>query len=203
MRHKYKLKHRKRISPKLVAAHPSNRKGIGPNGQRCGELLGKHLLGHFNPEEADHDCVAVECAPGSDSFTKFNQDHARGDSSLADVRGHIQFGTLGHTHVNQVLRNVLCGATCSLDICSKVLDRDGRLSLDLVRSQDAELASCCEVGLEWEVLSHMMDIEEPNAADLISRALNMKNSSCMQSHEMEARACLLRCCYCTSSTASV
>jgi hypothetical protein len=187
----------------LVAAHPSNRNGIGPNGLRCGELLGRHLLGHFDPEEADHDCVNVESAPGSDFFTKFNQDHARGDDSLAPVTGHIQFGTLGHTHVNQVLRNICLGAACVLDICAPVLDRDGKLSLDLVRAKDPELATCCESGLQWEVLSYLMDIENPGGADLISRVLNGKNAAVMQSHEMEAHDTAPLVCFDCHSTDTV
>ena len=59
---------------------------------------------------------------------------------------------------------------------------------------DDEWAQGCFRGLEWEVLSWKMDVEEPNAAQAISIALNKKNEVAMKTGHLEIMSTLVNLC---------
>jgi len=87
------------------------------------------------------------------------------------------------------MRNILCckkGCECAADkkACEcgsqPILDHNGNYSLEKLRVHDDEWAQGCFRGLEWEVLSWKMDMEEPGAAQIISIALNKNNAVAMK-----------------------
>lgn len=157
---------KQRIPPTWCGAHPKNREEMGPNSERCQFLLEKHLLGQFHPKEADHEAVCVQKNPQTEWFSEWLRKERGGDDTLAVVL-NILFGSLGHTHVNQVLRNGDAGAKQDRKGLLKVCDQRGCLDVNLVMGVDKELAAYMKQGLEWEVLSWEMDVKEPDAATLI------------------------------------
>ena len=56
------------------------------------------------------------------------------------------------------------------------LDGRGRHDLDQLKTIDAPWGELVEVGQPWELLDHQMDIEEPEAALVISIALNKRKT---------------------------
>ena len=71
-------------------------------------------------------------------------------------------------------------------------DANGKLSLSAVaeHANGIQLAQMVKEGLEIEVLSHKMDIEEPTAASTISQALNLANEMGLRTSELTAVAVL-------------
>ena len=119
----------------------------------------------------------------------------------------VVVGTLSHGHFNCVMRNILggqkgceCGSTVveAKRVCKclnkPILDKHGRYSMDLVKSHDKEWGGLCEKGIEWEMLSHRMDAEEPEAAMIISVALNKKNENSMNTSHLEIMNTLVGLC---------
>ena len=103
----------------------------------------------------------------------------------------IMYGSLSHSHLNQIFKNVSAGLL--LDIAS-ICGPDGRSSVEGLRLADKSFATACENGLQWEVLAHEMMVEEPEACDIIQAACNSKNSVFMMTHEMQLLASLARVC---------
>lgn len=66
--------------------------------------------------------------------------------------------------------------------------------MEKLRVHDDEWAQACFRGLEWEVLSWKMDIEEPGAAQVISIALNKKNEVSMKTGHLEIMSTLVSLC---------
>ncbi len=181
-----------RIAPQLVGVHPLNRDGIGVNGARCDELASKFAELGFDRAEADHDGVVVQEKPDCDEIWAFNHRICEGDDLLANVtEERIAFGTLAHSHVNQVLRNVIGGAAST---SKKLTSEDGRLCLAMVERASPPFAQACREGLQWEILSWRMLEEEPRAACTIQAASNIKGGLMMVEHEMQALARLSRVC---------
>ena len=176
----------------LVAQNPQNRGGIAMNGSRCDELL-RWVLGHFDEEEANHGAVAIEETPGVSTVRDYNRRKAVGDSALAEVgEAAIPYGSVGASHINQVLRNIIFKARS--DLVPEALDSEGRLSLDRVALIDPAMAAACNVGLKWDILSHRIEIEEPTGIACIVAALNERASAQMMTHEMETIKILQRIC---------
>jgi hypothetical protein len=200
-RTKYAKKQKLRMAPILVGAHPQNREGIGPNPSRCEQLFSRDLLGKFDPAEADFEAVAVEGKPSSDMFTEYLRRHCEHEPGLAAVKSFIAYGSIGHQHVNQIMRNIVGGVQISkgclktYPAVAKVCDPAGHINLDLLKSSDLELWKAAQEGLLWQVLRWEMEVDEPDAVSCISRALNNKASACMLRHEMEV-SCLLFVVYC-------
>ena len=99
------------------------------------------------------------------------------------------YGTLPHSHLHQVLKNVAAGVTADV---SAVASRDGTLSLQVLRMKDSAFANAVDSGMLWEVLSWKMDVEEPSAAGIIQSALNSKNAIALLVHEMQCIAAICR-----------
>ena len=168
--------------------HPRNRQGAGASGSRCEALLKRIIEDGFDDVEANSNGVVVQQNPATSWIEDWNREKTDGDEMLAPVvAGSITHGTLSHGHLVQICRNILAGVS----ICVPgVSDDEGKLSLEVLRVKDSAFAHAIDIGLQWEVLSYKMDIEEPHAAALIQGALNKKNSACLVNHEMEAMRCL-------------
>ena len=67
-------------------------------------------------------------------------------------------------------------------------------SMAKLKSYDDAWAKDCHSGLEWEMLSWKMDVEEPDAALIISIALNKKNEAAMKTGQLEIMATLVKLC---------
>ena len=105
LRFKYRQGEKVRLPPFLVGFHPDNRGGAKMSGIRVLELLKTLLENGFDFEEAD--CGGVVIASAS-MVMEFNLTACAGDPLLvATVAGKaLQFGSLSHSHLNQVLKNL-------------------------------------------------------------------------------------------------
>ena len=101
----------------------------------------------------------------------------------------ICFGTLSHSHIHQVLKNIRGGMKGTTP---SIVDQHGNYSLVMLRAADPTFALVIDTGLLWEVLSWKMDVEEPDACSIIQAAMNAKGALFMLQHEMQAFARL--CC---------
>ena len=164
------------IVPDLVAQHPDNRGGIAINSARTDELLVK-VLGHFDEEEACHGAVAVEERPCGCAIRVYNLQKQAGNPALAGVSdAAIPYGSVGSSHINQVLRNIKFGA--KTEVAPEIQDNEGKLNIDKCAGVDPALAEACSRGLRWEVLSWKIEEEEGGSAD--DRA-----AAQMMEHEMQ------------------
>ena len=68
---------------------------------------------------------------------------------------------------------------------SLILDEHGNYSMIKLQGHDGAWYELCISGLKWEVLSWKMDVEEPDAALVISIALNKKNEAAMTTSSLE------------------
>ena len=188
LRSKYRKGSKVRLPPCLVGFHPQNRGGAKLSGLRVLELTRNLLEKGFDDEEADCGGIVVECAT---MVMVYNANACSGDPLLiATVDGKsLQFGTLAHSHLNQVLKNIGGGLKFNeveSDVMKKLLDSDARIQLDMLRAHDETFARYIKEGLLFEVLAAEMDTEEPEAAEIISAAANVKNAMSLIPHEMEA-----------------
>ena len=90
-------------------------------------------------------------------------------------------GSLSHGHFNCLSRNILNGekgCECSSTVveckCLSELISDGnvRYSMQRLHAHDSDWAGICSTGLDWEMLDHNLDVEEPDGALINSVALN-------------------------------
>ena len=194
-----------------MGAHRKNRGGIYPSGLRCKNLCTEVLTAGFSKEEVNHACIAVEEAPTQEilnssddisfvSACTYNAQQVANDDLLStcfhepfnDVRQNL----LSHNHIMLVLRAFLTKAKWDLPTLGEnnlnVCDADGRLSLSAVAASmnGKELAEVLEEGFQVEILSWKMDVEEPNAASVISQALNQPQQMAMRTSELTAVAVL-------------
>ncbi len=180
-----------RIPVEQVAFHPCNRDGRPPSGTRCLELCKDILEVGFDASEADANGVLVAAKPGSREFQDFYSMAAEVDTLLAPaVAGCITFGSLSHSHLHQVLRNVKAGMPCPG--IPAVAGPDGTFCLEKLRSADPAFAIAVSTGLLWEILDPAIMEEEPDACSIIQAALNMKNGMALLSHEMQAISAMCR-----------
>ena len=194
-RAKYLVDQKKVMSPMLVVPHPKNRGGDAVKSLRTKQLIGTVTVVGYDSIEANCNAVAVEEKPavagGSGTFfqdefakkVKPDPDMAERGSGMVAIAG-----SLSHSHWNCGVRNILCGTKgceCheqkACDCGSHpILDKNGNYSLEKLRVFDEQWAQDCFFGLEWEILSWKMDVEEPEAAQIISVALNKKNEVAMK-----------------------
>ncbi len=174
-----------RIPLEQVGFHPKNRDGQPPNGERCAKLCDDILALGFDAEEADSGGVLVQQKPGTSLISDFNMRACDRDEYLAPAdAGAISYGSLSHSHLHQVLKNVKAGMKGAQ--CPLILDQNGKYSLEKLRSVDPGFAAAVDGGLRWEILSWRMEIEEPDACSIIQSALNAKHAVAMLAHEMQA-----------------
>ena len=191
MRVKYAVG-RMRVAPGLIAFHPSNRSGQAPNGERCVELLRTILRNGYDPKEGDHEGILVQEAPGGRDVQAFNDRALQGDPLLTPAIAGVAaaYGSLSHSHLNQVFKNILGKLPLGVP---EISDRDGRSCLEVLRSQHPKMAKACEEGLHWEILSHRIT-EEPGACEIIQAAGNSKHGAALAYHEMEVLSSIMKWC---------
>lgn len=198
LRAKY-LVGKSRVPPGLIGFHPSNRGGQAPNGERCVELLTGILRNGYDPKEGDHEGILVQEAPSGRDVQAFNDHALQGDPLLTpSIEGvAASYGSLSHSHLNQVFKNIL--GKMSLGV-PEISDRDGRSCVEVLRSKHAKMAKACEEGLLWEILSHKITTEEPGACEIIQAAANSKHGVAATYHEMEVLNALSK--WCSSQTSA-
>ena len=206
-----------RYSPALAVPHPKNRGGDGVKSLRTKQLTSSIARDGCDPIEGNSNAVAVEDHPDDPKFQKRFQEQVKSDPHMCKKIGVsvAAIGTLSHSHFNCAMRNMLDGqkgcecstvvevdgvvveeaqveeCTCgNKDICNK----HGQYSMGVLRSHDVIWAELCETGILWEVLSHTMDIEEPEAAMIIALALNRKNEASMGACHTEIMNTLVGLC---------
>ena len=97
------------------------------------------------------------------------------------------YGSLSHSHLHQVLKNVKAAGPSS----HPEVSHDGKFSLTKLRTLDPDFARAVDVGLCWEMLVSNIETEEPDGCATIQSAMNAKNGSFMVRHEMQALAVLV------------
>ena len=167
-----------------VGFHPLNRDGQPPNGDRCAQLCVDILALGFDTEEANAAGICVEQRPGRHTFDDFNKAACDGDDFHAPVvAGVISFGTLSHSHLHQVLKNIRAGMPGT---AKTILDSNGKYSLSKLRTVDLAFAAAVDTGLQWDILAWEMEIEEPEACVVIQAAMNSRAGLSLLTHEMQA-----------------
>lgn len=194
LRAKYRVgSDRVRVAPWHIGFHPANRNGEPPSGERCQSLLDAILGGGFDPGEADCNGVLVQAKPSGDTIHAFNAKACDGNPLLTpSVDGmDLTYGSLSHSHLNQVFKNILGRAYVKTD---KITDPQGRLSMAMLEAHDPTFAKYCREGLLWDVLSWKLQEEEPEGLNIIQAAGNATHAAVMIPHETEAIASLSRLC---------
>ena len=187
------------IHPRFVVPHPCNRGGVGVNGDRCDELLGV-VFKHWNDDEANHGAVCIQEKPGQTRFYKYNLAKTQGDAKLAKMTDDLlAYGSVGSSHINQVLRNVN-GSALAESAPDAVRDNK-TLCVNLVGAHDPAMKVACGRGLRWEVLSYKLEEEEPDGVSVIVAALNEVSLAQMADHEMQHIRTLAEFCKTEANTA--
>ena len=198
------------MTASLAVPHPRNRGGDPVVSMRTKELAEFIAKEGCDKEEASTGCLAVQdCPPesrgggkGKVTFQEHFNDQVKHDPDMAtNINGITAVvGTLSHSHFNCVSRNILAGMSgcrCGKTPCacrtSGFLNK-GNYSIELLRSKDEQWAHLVDTGLPWEVLSWKMDVEEPEAALIISIACNKKNEAAMETAHTEIMKHLISLC---------
>ena len=201
LRAKYRINERNvRVAPNHIGFHPANRNGQPPSADRCASLLSDILGQGFDANEADCNGALVQETPGKTTVHDFNMKSCDGDERLEpSVEGlTMSYGSLSHSHLNQVFKNVL-GRVPVTGL--KISNSNGRLDINILEEVDKDFARYCKDGLLWDVLSYKIQEEEPDGLNVIQAALNSKNAMALAQHEMEAIASLSRLCKASSAVA--
>jgi len=201
-RGKYRINDRSiRVSPAHIGFHPSNRNGQPPSGERCVALLSEILTSGFDPAEADCNGVLVQEMPGNTLIGDYNTKACEGNDLLASsVEGlAMNYGSLSHSHLNQVFKNILARLSIA---GTKITNQLGHLDLKLLEEVDQVFAKYCADGLLWDILSHKIQTEEPEALNITQAACNSKNAIALIPHEMEAISNLSRLCKASAAVAA-
>ena len=210
LRAKYRV-YKRKVPPMLVVPHPKNRGGDPVKSLRTMQLTAVIVDG-YDSIEANSNAIAVEDKPAVAEEnkpavfffqTEFEKQVNPDPDMAAKGSGMVAtMGSLSHSHLNCCLRNILCGkrgCNCvgrKVCVCRSnvMFDEDGNYNIERVRAHDEAWAQDCFSGLEWEVLSHKMDIEEPDAALIISIALNKRNEVAMKTGHLEIMSTLQGLC---------
>ena len=200
---------RKKMCIDQLGPHRKNRGGVYRSGVRCKNLCVEVVDVGFVKEEVNHAVVTVEEPPPEHirsrgpeyiSASVYNAEQSTKDELLTtcfkapheDVRQSL----LVHNHIVLVLRAFLTNAQWDLNpIPEKGIvfcDDKGRLSITAVAASPngKELAELVDEGIDCEVLSWTMDVEEPKAASVISQAMNTGQEMALRTTELTAVAVL-------------
>jgi hypothetical protein len=181
------------LHPSLLGFHFWNRDNIPPNGERCDELTCEYDTNGYDPEEAERDNIAVRWRAGDTKQVEYNRRSCAADRLLANVPSEwaLVALTLSHSHTNQVHKNALAGTKSSAKgFCSST----GYLDMSVIRGRDVEFFNKAQAGLHWELLSADMELEEPEAAAIISCAQNTKNGVALLAHELQGLCRMAKYC---------
>ena len=191
-----------------MSVHPQNRGGMYPHPDTVRNLGLKILSKGFNQNEANHEGVCVEEIPYSE-----RANHSRSDGlpyeTYADYNikqcdhlflekccsylNDIMYGTLSHSHLLLVLLSWANGAEWKLEDepqWRQMLNPDGTFYNAAVAGCDEGLDRVMRDGMDMEVLSWKMLVEEPTAASLISQALNDPQNMAARTSELTALSVL-------------
>ena len=175
-----------RIPVEQVGFHPCNRDGQPPNGERCARLCEEIINMGYDADEANNSGVVVQQQPGTSTIGHFNARSCECDEYMAPVlAGCISYGSLSHSHLHQIFRNIRAGMKGGP---SEICHPDGRYSIEKLRMVDPAFGAAIDAGLLWEILSWKIEVEEPEACSIIQAALNAKNGLFLMTHEMQAVA---------------
>jgi len=163
------------------------------------------LRSGFVKEEVNHAVVAVEETPPDEikkskgvyvSGVAYNQNQCEKDDLLSGCfqspHDVVLALLLSHNHMMLIMRAFATAAKWDLPPIPEkgvvFCDDEGKLSLAAVAESEngKPLAELVEEGLDVEVLSWKMDVEEPDAASIISNALNMGNELALRTTEQTA-----------------
>ena len=171
-RAKYQVGDPQRVPPGQIGFHPANRGGEPPNGDRCKTLCKAILSKGFDKDEADFGGLLVQDKSGSSRFHDYNVNVCAGNADLAPmVAGLVlSLGSLAHSHLNQIFKNILIG----IDMGVQELEK-----------RDSLFAHYCKTGALWTILSPKMEDEEPDAPNILQAAANVKHGMAMQAHLLE------------------
>ena len=199
------------MGPGLAVPHPSNRGGDPVVSLRTKQLAGFVAQVGFDATEVKSCAVAVQdpaTRGGGDTYQELFERQTANDPDMAKQIGGIDacIGTLSHSHLNCVLRNIQAGmrgcacgrpegGACACERGLKAfLSEDGNYDLSALRRKDEAWAALIDTGVPWEVLASAMNIEEPDAALTISIALNKKNEAAMETAHTEIMRTLVGLC---------
>ena len=96
---------RENIAPHLVAWHKMNRKGMTSNADRCQQLR-SWCVGSWDPDEADHQCVAVPNKPKCTDMETHNAAFRETDKRFAPAVQRPEVAAASHSHLNLMMHNV-------------------------------------------------------------------------------------------------
>ena len=188
--------------------HRKNRAGAYPSGIRCKDLC-KEVISHgFLKEEYTDKLVVVEEMPLHEAQARqicetgsqYNRECSSKDELLQpcfqEPRGNVQYNLLSHNHMSLVVLAFIAKAKWDMPIVEQpnmkttitFCDDQGRLSLAAVAAtaNGKELQEIVNEGVDCEVLSWKMEVEEPTAAAVISGALNKCSDFAMRTTEWSA-----------------
>ena len=216
-RARFRVESKKVVAPFQIVPHPQNRGGDPVKSLRTQQIMYDILKDGYDPIDANSNGVLVEEKPavagGSERVLQEDfEKKIKVDPDIAQLCNLSQparYGSLSHSHLNCCFRNILgnkkgceCSPTrgggaerakCDCKY-SPLLDDQGNYTLERVRAHDGDWGRQCEGGLEWEVLSWKLDAEEPEAALVISIALNKKNEAAMKTGHLEIMSTLVGLC---------
>ena len=189
-----------------LCTHPDNRGRVYPGGLRCRTLCTKSVQAGWLKEEFEHQLCAVEEVPVSErgtlfvSAVEYNKLCCAKDEWLCHIYdepyGDPFLKLVAHNHMLSVLRAYLTAAQWNLPPDAErginFCDAEGKLSIAAVAESEngQQLAEVLKNGSPVQVLSWKMDVEEPNAASVISRALQKGHELAMRTTELSALATL-------------
>jgi len=103
------------------------------------------------------------------------------------------YGTLSHSHLLLTCLSIQTGAKWDVPTTEKwacLLDQNDALNYAAAAALDEGMATLCRDGLEMEVLSWKMCVEEPRAVAIISQSLNKGQTVALGTSELTALAVL-------------
>ena len=178
---------------------------------RTNQLVGTVIRDSCGVLEANHSAVAVQEQPnhvprvtndGNPRWQSFQKHYEDGIAADTGMVKHGQgmtavAGSLSHGHFNCGCRNIMSGmhgcecqegprgdGKCDC-LASPILDAAGKYSLSQLEKYDTAWFDLCSHGIKWEMLSWVMDVEEPDAASVISIALDKNNEAVMKTSGLE------------------
>ena len=200
-----------RVRVESLGVHRGNRSGVYPAGIRCLDLCTTVMGAGFLKEEFAMGLCAVEEMPPDEAMklpdahahktgAQYNREASSKDDLLktcfSEPRGNVQYNLLSHNHMALVILAFITNAKWDMepieqkrqDRTIKLCDDQGRLSVTAVAAtiNGSQLAEVISEGVDCEVLSWRMEVEEPGAAAVISAALNKCSDFAMRSTEWAA-----------------
>ena len=213
---KYRNGNKVRVRIGSMGVHPKNRGRVYPAGVRVKSLITDVISTGFDKDDVEYNCVAVEEPPvdvmisrssGSSpvevhSASAHNAANCAKDALLVTCfnppYNDVRHSLLSHNHMMLAIRAFITDAQWDIPAIDEddkhitFCDAVGRLSTSAVAESPngRGLAELINDGVLVDVLSWKMDEEEPDAAGIISEALNSAHQFSMASSEISAVSAL-------------